>query len=146
MSATIRKFQWLLYAAAGGAVLSFLATVAARSGEIQGLPNRVTAIEKSQSEITRRVDTLTSDIGSMRRDMEADSKRTESSFLTLKASLAELTGVMRDLRDQGIKAQSDLAGIKEKAANAAVLADDAARAVTEAKARIETHLSEKGKQ
>jgi hypothetical protein len=132
------KPAWLSWiGAAGGvvAILGFLASVWMRSGEFPGLPARMTTVEKNQAEMGRRVDMITADITSMRRDMDNNQRRTEIHFSDITKSLSTMAGVMQDVRDQGMKAAGELSAVREKAVNAAILADDAAKAAMETKAK-----------
>jgi septation ring formation regulator EzrA len=95
----------------------------------------MTTVEKNQAEMGRRVDMITADITSMRRDMDSNQRRTEDSFASITKTLASISGVVQDVRDQGMKAAGELSAVREKAVNAAILADDAAKAAMETKAK-----------
>lgn len=104
----------------------------------------MTAVERNQQEMGRRIDMITADITSMRRDMDSNQRRTEDNFASITKSLASLSGVMQDVRDQGMKAASELAAVREKAVNAAIIADDAAKAAMEQRAKWDAE-HQKGK-
>ncbi len=143
---TASRPAWLSWIGAGGgvvAILGFLASVWMRSGEFPGLPARVTAMERNQQEMGRRIDTMTSDINSMRRDMDSNQRRTEDNFNAITKSLASMSGVMQDVRDQGMKAASELSAVREKAVNAAIIADEASRIGMETKARWDAEHGKK---
>ena len=138
--------MWVSIAAGLAVVLGFVATAIAKIGEFPGLPGRVAAIEHAQSEMNRRVDGIASDIKVLSRDREEDSRRTSQNFHDLTKTLSEMSGVLADVRSQGIGAQKDIAAAKEKAANAAVIADDAARSSMELRAKWDAeHQTKKDK-
>lgn len=100
-------------------------------------------MERNQQEMGRRIDTMTSDINSMRRDMDSNQRRTEDNFNAITKSLASMSGVMQDVRDQGMKAASELSAVREKAVNAAIIADEASRIGMETKAKWEAEHQKK---
>jgi len=114
--------------------------LAGEVGKHAGLPQRVSAVEVSartlaenQIDHGRRIDGLSAELGGLRKDLEASTRRSEGSFSEVMKQLAQISGTLSDVRDSARDNQRDIAAVKEKANNAAVLADEAIRAAMEGK-------------
>jgi len=122
-----------------GLALAGLA-LAGEVGKHAGLPQRVSAVEVSartladgQIEHGRRIDGLSVELGGLRKDLEASTRRSEGSFAEVMKQLAQISGTLSDVRDSARDNQRDIAAVKEKAINASTLADEALHKVMEGK-------------
>lgn len=138
----MRTWSQTRLAYAAGVVGLALAGIALAGevGKHAGLPQRMTAVEVSartladgQIEHGRRIDGLSTELGGLRKDLEASTRRSEGSFAEVMKQLAQISGTLSDVRDSARDNQRDISAVKEKAINAATLADEAMRAAMEGK-------------
>lgn len=120
-------------------ILGLLA-VASAIGKHSGLPDRVSHVEAStkslsegQIELGRRVDGLVSEMSGLRKDLEQTSRRSEVSMNDIVRQLAQISGTLNDVRDSARDNQREIVSVKEKAINAATLADEARSAAMKGK-------------
>lgn len=128
-----------------GAGLSLILGSIIFAGKIAGalsIPDRVENLEKNyrvlsdgQIEQAKRMDMMGVDIAGLRREMEAASRRSENSFLDIMKQLATIAGSLTDVRDSARDNARDIMTVREKAANALELADEAQKRATEAALR-----------
>lgn len=114
--------------------------LAGEVGKHAGLPQRVSAVEVSartlaegQIDHSRRIESLSSELLGLRKDLETANRRTEGSFAAVMEQLSKISGTLSDVRDSARDNQREITVVKEKANNAAVLADEAIRAAMEGK-------------
>lgn len=138
----MRTWSQTRLAYAAGVVGLALAGIALAGevGKHAGLPQRMTAVEVSartladgQIEHGRRIDGLSTELGGLRKDLEASTRRSEGSFAEVMKQLAQISGTLNDVRESTRDNQREIVYVKEKANNAAVLADEAMRAAMEGK-------------
>ena len=107
-----------------------LVNMLSRAGDAIGWGQRIDAVERStkelsqgQADLARRIEVMGLDVGSLRRELIQSSDRSDRGFQAIMTELAGIKGGLASMVEQSIKTQEQLAGVKEKAANALVATD-----------------------
>lgn len=130
---------WAWVAGGIGVVLGSLSILAQVSKHV-GLPDRVLHVENStkalaegQMELGRRVDVIGNDLAGLRREVEAGSRRNETSFGEVTRLLNGVVGTIEDLRKNSWENHGKIVELNQKTINALNIADEAKAMAFEAR-------------
>lgn len=127
--------KWGLLIGIPSALLALVAILSS-AASWPGIPSRVSRLEDSTAVLSRKMESLQSDVTIIRRDAESSTRQAQESFRDLSSSMARITGMLQDVRDQGRDNNSLAVQAKEKAVTASVLADEANREIVRIAAEI----------
>lgn len=128
--------KWSLIIGVPSAIMCIVAVLSSAAAW-PGIPGRVMRLEDASIAQNRKLEILQSDVTIIRRDAESSAMRSQESFRDMSSGIAKITGILQDVRDQVRDTSSTALQAKEKASNAAVIADDANREITRIRAGIE---------
>lgn len=134
--------KWGMLIGVPSAVLCVIAILSSAAAW-PGIPGRVMRLEDASAAQNRKLEALQSDVTIIRRDAESASIRSQENFRDMASGIAKMTGILQDVRDQGRDNNAIALQAKEKAANAAVMADDANREIMRIAAEIEAKKGQK---
>ena len=134
-------------AIAGGVIaLGGALVMIARAAEAVRWGDRITDVEQSTKALTagqvalaNRVELMGRDIASLNADVSRAADRSDKGFQGVMVELAKINGAVAGLVEQSVRTQEQLAGVKEKAANALVQTDAIRETITE-------HLADQAKE
>lgn len=115
-------------AVAWGGKFAFALSVPERVGTLEIATRHLSEVQSDQG---RRIDSVAAEVTGLRRELEATSRRSESSFSDILKQLASIAGAVSDVRDSARDNARDVMAIREKAANAQQIADEAHRIALE---------------
>lgn len=127
--------------ALGGALMML-----ARAAEAVRWGERITDVEQSTKALTagqvalaNRVELMTRDIATLNADVSRAADRSDKGFQGVMTELAKMNGAVAGLVEQSVRTTEQLAGVKEKAANALVQTDAIRDTITQ-------HLADQSKE
>ena len=126
--------------ALGGALMML-----ARAAEAVRWGERITDVEQSTKALTagqvalaNRVELMTRDIATLNADVSRAADRSDKGFQGVMTELAKINGSVGGLVEQSVRTTEQLAGVREKAANALVQTDAIRETITQ-------HLADQAK-
>jgi len=108
------------------------------------IPDRVDALERSyktladgQNDQSKRLDLMSVDIMGLRRETTDASRRCDNNFADIIKQLASIAGALVDVRDSARDNARDIMTVREKAANALEIGDEANRLARDSKMAVD---------